>query len=358
MKAFFSPLWSRFNIVFTGTIALYGLAVILLSRIYGTDITVTSNLYSEPFQLSVRYFVFVLLFYRPIYVMAIRRPERLTRAIIADYKDIFFNPRRWLTALPVVICLPVFFSLFTSAKSMLPEIHPFDMDPLLASIDRIMHGGRQPWEWLMPVAGFALVTSIISFTYKTWFFTKFLVCIWQAFSLKRPRLREQFFLTFLFSWIVNGTILAILLSSAGPCYYGDVYPDLENPYAGLMAYLRTADAAYPVFDFEAMEYLWRIYSQHRATMFSGISAMPSMHVAVAFSFVLLGWRISRFMGAAFTTYLIAIMVGSVHIGWHYAVDGYVSILVTWGLWLLAGRWIGRDLAAASGGEAITAGNKH
>lgn len=342
MRFLASILLTRFNIIFSGTVILYGLAILCLASIYDTGITVTSNLYSIPLRISVQFFLVILVFFRPVYVMVVQRPHRLTRAIIADYKDIFLNPRRMLTALPVVFFLPVFFSLFTSAKSMVPLIHPFDMDPLLAAADRFIHFGRQPWEWLMPVIGFALATSIVSFTYKTWFFAKFIVCIWQAFSLKRPRLREQFFLTFLFSWIVNGTILAILLSSAGPCYYGDVYPQLENPYAGLMAYLRTAHESYPVFDFGAMEYLWTVYSQHRATMFSGISAMPSMHVAVAFLFALLGWRVSRFMGIAFTAYLAMIMIGSVHIGWHYAVDGYVSILVTWGLWVLAGRWTGRD----------------
>src|SRR6185503_14327652 len=112
------------------------------------------------------------------------------------------------------------------------------------------------WEWLQPLIGLALVTSIISYTYKTWFFTKFFVCLWQAFSLKRPCLREQFFLTFIASWIVNGTILAILLSSAGPCFFGKMYPGLADPYAGLMVYLHNTGKIRQVFDLQAMDMLW------------------------------------------------------------------------------------------------------
>ena len=37
-------------------------------------------------------------------------------------------------------------------------------------------------------------------------------------------------------------------------------------------------------------------------------------------------------------YLFFIQIGSVHLGWHYAVDGYASMILTWLLWRLSG-WI-------------------
>ena len=30
--------------------------------------------------------------------------------------------------------------------------------------------------------------------------------------------------------------------------------------------------------------------------------------------------------------------------WHYAIDGYLSIVLTWLLWRAAGRWVARDKA--------------
>jgi PAP2 superfamily len=69
---------------------------------------------------------------------------------------------------------------------------------------------------------------------------------------------------------------------------------------------------------------------------NGISAMPSVHVAVAVLFALAGGRAGRWPGRLFTAYAGIVLLGSVHLGWHYAVDGYVSAAIVAGLWLLSG----------------------
>ena len=45
--------------------------------------------------------------------------------------------------------------------------------------------------------------------------------VWQGWTSDR-QLRQQFLLTFVLAWIALGTVLATILSSAGPCYYGMV----------------------------------------------------------------------------------------------------------------------------------------
>jgi PAP2 superfamily len=37
---------------------------------------------------------------------------------------------------------------------------------------------------------------------------------------------------------------------------------------------------------------------------------------------------SPWLGLVFAAYAAVVLVGSVHLGWHYAVDGYVSIVAT------------------------------
>lgn len=62
--------------------------------------------------------------------------------------------------------------------------------------------------------------------------------------------------------------------------------------------------------------------------------MPSMHVATAVLFIFGGFGIHRVLGWAMVVYGSIILVGSVHLAWHYAVDGYVSIAITvFFLWL-------------------------
>jgi membrane-associated phospholipid phosphatase len=76
---------------------------------------------------------------------------------------------------------------------------------------------------------------------------------------------------------------------------------------------------------------------------SGISAMPSMHVAMATLFAIAGFRRSRLLGGIFTVYALTIWVASVHLGWHYALDGVVGAAMMGALWSLS-KPIARILA--------------
>ena len=71
--------------------------------------------------------------------------------------------------------------------------------------------------------------------------------------------------------------------------------------------------------------------------FGGISAMPSIHVAMAVVFALLGMRVNCWLGIVLIAYAVIIQIGSVILGWHYAIDGYVSIILTILLWKLVGK---------------------
>jgi hypothetical protein len=41
-----------------------------------------------------------------------------------------------------------------------------------------------------------------------------------------------------------------------------------------------------------------------------------------------------------TAYAVIIFIGSVHLGWHYAIDGYLGIAGTWLIWKFAGFVLG------------------
>jgi len=82
----------------------------------------------------------------------------------------------------------------------------------------------------------------------------------------------------------------------------------------------------------------------------GISAMPSMHMSIVTLFVLAGWSVSRRWGLLATAFFVVIFLGSIHLGYHYAVDGYVSMALTTVIWVVSGwfaqAWLARDPAAA------------
>jgi hypothetical protein len=61
--------------------------------------------------------------------------------------------------------------------------------------------------------------------------------------------------------------------------------------------------------------------------------------ATAVLFALVGWRTSRTLGIVLTAYAAAILIGSVHLGWHYAIDGYFGAALVITLWWAAGRFV-------------------
>lgn len=275
-------------------------------------------------------------------IMIVERPRHLTRAILAAFRDRWLTRDRLLQGLPLLAAFLCFISAFSSLKSMIPVVQPYVWDPFFAELDRLIHFGFAPWRLLQPLVGYPFLTFALNVVYNLWLPAMLAVLYWQVFTLERPALRAQYLLSFFLCWIVNGTILAMLFSSAGPCFYGKLLPDLPNPFEPLMAYLHAADGVYPVWALRTQEMLWSTYRDNGLVFGSGISAMPSLHISIAFLQLMLGLRIGRAWAGAFAAFFALILIGAVHLGWHYAADAYLSVFTTFLIWTGTG-WALRRL---------------
>ncbi len=68
----------------------------------------------------------------------------------------------------------------------------------------------------------------------------------------------------------------------------------------------------------------------------GISAMPSMHIVMAVLIAIAGWRINKWWGAGLTALAAIVVIGSIHLAWHYAVDGIAGTALALVFWWVAG----------------------
>ena len=75
-------------------------------------------------------------------------------------------------------------------------------------------------------------------------------------------------------------------------------------------------------------YLWLLRENNVTGLGSGISAFPSVHVALTMMNALFVYEFNRKLGWAFFAYTAFIVFSSVYLAWHYAIDGYVAIPVT------------------------------
>jgi hypothetical protein len=236
----------------------------------------------------------------------------------------------------VLLLVPLFLGAFGRWKLLIHIVQPFAWDARLSALDAGLHLGHLPWTILQPALGTPAVTRLLDLLYVPVLLSVLIgMTVWQGWTTDGA-LRRRFLLTFVLAWILLGTGLAMALSSAGPCYYGRV-TGLPDPYAGLMSYLRQVHQATPLTALAIQEALWQSHASRVAGSFSEISAMPSIHVAMPTLFALTGRQADRRLGWALAAYGVLILLGSVALGWHYAVDGYVGAAGVALLWLLCGR---------------------
>jgi hypothetical protein len=324
----------------------YVAAAVIVGRVTDNAELVRIRIYSTLLLMLFACFVVLLVLGHTFWVMIALRPEgSLTIAIIKDFKQRFLKLDRLASFVLMAMLMPFFFSGFSSFKRMLPHINYWHLDPLFAEWDRFVHFGNDAWQLTHAVFGTPLMTTAINFVYHTWLFLMLGVLIWQALEIKRPQLRAQFFYSFIAVWILIGTVCAFLMSAAGPVYY-EFVTGSENPFWPLMERLYAFDEVSPVWALRLQEELWMNHTFGSTDLKTGITAMPSMHVAVAVHFALLGWRYNRLAGIGFTAFAVAIEIGSVHLGWHYAIDGYISTVMVVVIWLTVG-WLLRRSADES-----------
>jgi hypothetical protein len=189
----------------------------------------------------------------------------------------------------------LFMGTFTTIKISLPLLFDgFPHDRLHADIDRMLHFGVDPWRWLHGVAGSDIVRAMLEFNYGTiWFILCFGGVFFVATSPRADAIRVRYLVMFMVCWGVVGNFLAGAFLSAGPAFYGEVTGD-HGRFADLLALLsQDPDTASP---YGYQRYLWALYQNDIKAFGAGISAFPSVHVALITMNALFVAERSRLLG--------------------------------------------------------------
>jgi hypothetical protein len=220
----------------------------------------------------------------------------------------------------------------TWLKEMLPVAVPFWADPPLASLDRAILG-TDAWR-LVPLS----LMHPLDVIYVTWAPIT-TIAINVLLCMKPSQAKARAILSYFLIVGLMGVCGQYLLSSAGPVFYDQLFGG--DRFGDLMARI-DADAAVVR---RTCDYLWKTYTEHADQIGAGISAMPSIHVAVAawLAIVLSSlWPKARLPAWAFW---LAMFVGSFALGWHYFLDGAVGTLGAFACWSAAGKFLLRGAPA-------------
>lgn len=295
---------------------------------------------------------------RLIWLALVVRSPRPTRDLVGWLRRLAL-PDGPLPALATTVGTFFVFAMGVGVlKGAIAVLAPFSWDIALSRLDRVLHFGRLPHEWLAPLLAWPLALSALNILYHVWFFLQIGSIFAIAFAARD--LRRQFLLAYFLTWLVGGFLIAMAVSSAGPVYVARL--GLGDAYVPLTDALAAAARDYPMWALDVQERLWSGFTG-ASTGSAGISAFPSMHVATATLFVLAARRVGRPLFLASLAFWATTLLGSIVLAWHYAVDGYAGTLIAMVIWRGVGRRQGHlaiggsDISTASGLWPVSSPNR-
>jgi membrane-associated phospholipid phosphatase len=283
---------------------------------------------------------------RLVWLAAVERHPSPLSAFIGSIVGFFGDPDRVANTVNGLAIVVMFFSAFGVLKGAIAILSPFAWDAALMEADRWLHFGRLPHDYLWWMIETPAIVQALNVAYNGWFVALIATVFTAVIARQDTALRRQFLTSFMAVWLVGGFLIALGFSSAGPCYYALI--GLGDTYVPLMEALQEAGRTHTIWALDTQEQLWQGYVGARDGS-AGISAFPSMHVALSVLFAIYFTRRSKALGGLFWLFAASIQLGSVVLGWHYAVDGYAGAAIAVLIWIAAGKGI------ASGRKPIAAG---
>ncbi len=217
-------------------------------------------------------------------------------------------------------------SLFLPLKYAIPSAIPFWLDLPLAEVERSLFGA-DPWQVLDPLLGALMVP--IDRIYGLWVPAQTLGLFLVLVQPPSPA-KSRALIAYSLAWFVLGVVAALLFSSAGPIFYDRLFGDTR--FASLGSTLTERRAWIVLAQSGAM---WESLATGVPGFIAGISAFPSMHVAISLWLALAARALAPRAAPFAAAYFLFVWIASVQLGWHYVADGLGGAVGMLALWLLA-----------------------
>jgi PAP2 superfamily protein len=233
------------------------------------------------------------------------------------------RPGWWLLWLRLLLTAVLMGYGYFWLKVAVPLVNPRLWDHVLWRFDTRLHLGISPSIFAANLFVGTPLTAWLDRWYGVWVSTIFYtLCFWSA-GLDR-RLTRRFMLSCLLLWTL-GSWIYLAVPALGPAFvepraFTAVQDEMPLVHAGQQALAE---------NYRVMLAGRRTGELTRFKPTRGIAAMPSLHVGAHFLFFLWARRRARWLVLPFALATAFTFAGSLVSGYHYAIDGYVGMLLAW-----------------------------
>jgi hypothetical protein len=247
------------------------------------------------------------------------------RALWLRWQRFVLSPAFFLEFAVAMIVVNATIMVFVNLKQFIPALNERLYDSPLWRLDAWLHFGVDPAVTATELAARCGVLPWLDRAYLLFYPAQ--VAVPLLFLVAKPLrpLRGRFFFAFCLLWMTGG-LMYVVWPTLGPVYYRAsrfVWLD-QAPYAQYLQDLLMKD--YVRFRADPSYYTVKLYQ--------GVAALPSLHVGVLALFAIAAgcwWTL-----AVVLWLLTAVtFIGSLALGWHYAIDGYAGVLLAALAWVVA-----------------------
>lgn len=258
--------------------------------------------------------------------------------IVREFAKRHWDYDRGFSFLMPPILATVLLATYNMFKQRVLPNAGFSLDSHLASVDRSILGS-DAWQITHGMLPSPWVTQVIDILYHPLFFPMTIAIALCSFMAPQSELRFRYLLGYTLLWSVVGSMFAFLMPAAGPCFdyffHGSEvdFRPLTDLIAQQHAYLKSVGAP-GLYSPTYQEHLLSLFGADGVALGGGISAIPSLHNGMTALFVCFAISWKRKLAFVLIPYSLIIWFGSIHLGWHYAIDGIVGNLLAIACWMM------------------------
>lgn len=235
----------------------------------------------------------------------------------------------WRTIACGALLIAAAASAFLPLKAAIPAQTSFWLDPHLAAAEARLFG-EAPWRILDGLLGHS--TALLDGLYGSWLPVQVVGLFLVILSPPSDR-KSRALVAYGLAWFALGVVAAVGFASVGPIFYDRAFG--QQTFAGLSETLRARGARIAIAESDLM---WKSLESGRLGLVAGISAMPSLHVAISVWLALAARTLAPSLAPITLLYAAVIWIGSVQLGWHYVSDGLFGAMGMLAIWRGA-AWI-------------------